>query len=437
VIVNYDGGPLTLTCLEHVRATEWPSDRLDIVLVDNASRDGVVDTVRRRWPDVRVIVSDTNLGFAGGTNLGIGTLDGVDHVAIVNNDVFVPEGWLAPLVDVVEADPTVGAACPKILLASRFLEVELEARSTARLGRGDRRELGPRITGAEVDRRDVLDAVQCWHGFWGPERDDTGRATQWASRHAVARVPVGLDDPTPSTIRLRLEAPAEIEVVLRAGGPATTARVTTSATWHDVAVGSQPVDVVNNAGSVLTPEGFGADRGYLERDDGRYDEPADVFAWCGAAAVLRARYLADVGLLDERLFLYYEDLELSWRGRELGWTYRYVPEVVVRHVHSATAGEHSELARYQNERNRLLVLARHRPLSTVARASWRYLLITGSYTRRDVVSPMLHGRRPRGVIVQTRLRAFFGFLRRAPAMRASRRHDARRARSHAALLGLE
>ena len=101
--------------------------------------------------------------------------------------------------------------------------------------------------------------------------------------------------------------------------------------------------------------GYGGDRGFLEADRGQYDKPADVFAWCGCSVLLRPRYLAEVGLLDERLFLYYEDIDLSWRGRAQGWRYRYVPESVVRHAHTATSVEGSELFQYYVERNRLLV----------------------------------------------------------------------------------
>jgi GT2 family glycosyltransferase len=148
-----------------------------------------------------------------------------------------------------------------------------------------------------------------------------------------------------------------------------------------------------------------------------------VFAWCGAAVVLSARYLADVGLLDERLFLYYEDLELAWRGRERGWRYAYVPESVVRHVHSATTGEHSHLARYQNERNHLLVLARHAAWPTALRAAGESLLVTASYARRDVVSPLLRGDDARPAIVLDRVRAFGGFVRMLPSMARSRRRS--------------
>ena len=107
--------------------------------------------------------------------------------------------------------------------------------------------------------------------------------------------------------------------------------------WHTVPCAGDPFDVVNNVGTHLVGDGYAADRGWLERDNGQYERTEDVFAWCGAAVLLRADYLRDVGTFDERLFLYSEDLELSWRGLRRGWRHRYVPASVVRHVHSATS----------------------------------------------------------------------------------------------------
>ena len=77
----------------------------------------------------------------------------------------------------------------------------------------------------------------------------------------------------------------------------------------------EPRDIVNNVGSIVFEDGYGADRGFLEPDEGQYQEPVEVFAWCGGSVLLRPRYLADVGLFDERFFLYYEDTDLAWRGR--------------------------------------------------------------------------------------------------------------------------
>jgi GT2 family glycosyltransferase len=135
--------------------------------------------------------------------------------------------------------------------------------------------------------------------------------------------------------------------------------------------------MINNVRLELTSNWYGSDGGCIERDESQFDQPADVLALCGAAVLLGPSYLDDAGLFDERIFLYDEDLELLWRGRERGWRYRYAPEGVVRHVHSATSVEGSTLSHHYNERNRSLGLARRAPLR-VGRTILRYILITVS-----------------------------------------------------------
>ena len=153
-----------------------------------------------------------------------------------------------------------------------------------------------------------------------------------------------------------------------------------------------------------------------------------MFAWSGASVLLSRAYLDDVGLFDERYFLYYEDLDLSWRGRLRGWRYRYVPQSVARHVHAASTGLRSPLQDHYVERNRLLTLARNAPGGIAAAAVTRFLLITLSYARRDVISRLLRGERPSVEIVGRRLRAlaaFFGRLPRALVDRRRLRHRRR------------
>jgi GT2 family glycosyltransferase len=204
--------------------------------------------------------------------------------------------------------------------------------------------------------------------------------------------------------------------------------VGTAPAWYPARLEGAPYDVINNVGSAITDDGYGADLGYLERDEGQYAVEEDVFAWCGALVLLRASYLADAGLFDERLFLYYEDLELSWRGRERGWRYRYVPESVVRHVHTASSVEASDRFLYFNERNRLLTLTRHGSGRDVARALARYLLVTASYARRDLVSPLVRHRPVQSATPVRRLRALAGYVAAAPSMLRSRRDATRRIR---------
>ena len=112
--------------------------------------------------------------------------------------------------------------------------------------------------------------------------------------------------------------------------------------WFDVAATGDGIDVINNVGTELLPGGFGVDRGFLEPDEGQFDEPAEVFGWCGAGVLLRRAYLDDVGLFDEDLFVYYEDLELSWRGTERGLA---VP-------HRTDLGRPSRPRRHQRTRRR-------------------------------------------------------------------------------------
>jgi len=416
VVVNYHGGDLTIECLRSLLATDWPADQLEVVVVDNSPDDGIADRVEAELPAVRVIRSDTNRGFAGGCNLGIRALPEADAIALVNNDATVEPGWLTPLVAALDADPRVGAACPKILFASPMVDVRV-ATSTHRRGRGDRRDLGVLCSGARVDDEDVWTRTQLVEGFWGSEPTAPGGPRgQWTHGDALLRIPSGTPEAT-----LCLSSEVAKSVVLTSGDESRTFDIGPEPRWCDIPLDAPAVDIINNVGTIIHADGFGSDRGYLEPDDGRFDEPAEVDAWCGAAVLLARTYLDDVGLLDERLFLYYEDLELSVRGRARGWRYDYVPTSVVRHVHSATSVEDSPLATYYNERNRLLVIARHDSLGTLLRATGRYLTTTASYARRDLASPLARGQRPRGAIVGRRLKALGGFVRRAPGMRSSRR----------------
>jgi GT2 family glycosyltransferase len=163
---------------------------------------------------------------------------------------------------------------------------------------------------------------------------------------------------------------------------------------------------INNVGNVLGPTWELHDRGYGEVDEGQYDQEEDVWGWCGAAVLLRRRYLDDVGHFDERLFLYAEDADLSWRGARRGWRYRYVPSSVVRHEHRASSGhERTPLLDLLNRRNRLVVVTRHGGVRGTAiawtRAFGGIVVAIGT----DLVAPVLRGRRPDTAPLRRRVRA--------------------------------
>jgi GT2 family glycosyltransferase len=425
VVLNYNGGQLVERCVDALLRTEWPDGAFEVVVVDNDSHDGSDAAIAERFPQVRVLSSGANLGFPA-NNLAMTDLDDVDFLALVNNDAFVEPGWLEPLVETLQADPSLGAACPKILFDRGFVDLLIETDGFTPTG-GDTRELGVRISGIEVDGVDQWRAAQFVDGFHAIEHGPGDEATfRWTAPRASLRVPVAAQVPAAATARVRLAGPEGASLRLAVGDAEIKGTVTAQPQWFEIDLAGEPYDVVNNAGSLLVEGGYGADRGFLQRDTGAYDEPADVFAWCGAGVLFPKRYLRHVGVFEPAFFMYYEDTDLSWRGRAQGWRYRYVPESVLRHVHAATSVEGSDLFQHFVERNRLYLLTRNAPARLAFEAIVRYKLTTASYARRDIVRPVLGGHRPSFGLVRRRVRSFLAFLRLLPRALVERRGLRRR-----------
>lgn len=418
VVLNYNGGDMTLRCLRALQSLDWPADELELVVVDNASVDGSADAVAAQFPGVRLLRNPVNTGFVA-NNLALTDLAGVRYVGLVNNDAFVEPGWLRPLVDAMDADPGLGAVSSKMVFAPRFVDAVIDT-PTFRPGPGDPRELGIMVQGVRVGGEDRWGDAQFGEGAWGLEQG-RGGTFQWTAGRAVLRIPFDAADPPPHEAEVLVEAEAPKSVTFSSGEAEVTVEVGTTPRWVTVPLDGAPYDVIQNVGSIVLVDGSGADRGYLERDDGQYEEPVEVFNFCGGSVLFRPGFLTEVGLLDERFFLYYEDTDLSWRGRAQGWRYRYVPGSRLRHIHAATSGEGSPVFAYHVERNRLLMLAKNAPLRLFLIQAFRFTLSTASYARRDIVGPLRRGRRPNTVTVRRRIKAFLGFLRLLPAMLAERR----------------
>jgi GT2 family glycosyltransferase len=429
VILNFDGGQMTIDCLDSVLASDWPDDRLQIVMVDNGSLDDVADRVRAEYPMVTVLEPLANLGFAGGCNLGMRhELAGEPpaFVALINNDATVHRGWLRALYDALRDDPGLGAAAAKMLFADQFLGVDVSVDTTSPYG-GDPRNLGVRLSAVRLDGEPVaVERIAPDEGFWGmeaPHLPDGEEFAVWSGRRGTLRVKH--DGASHQRIALRLSSLAPrvvtVEGVDTAIAQTGTADLGRQAVWAEVAIDPHPYDVINNAGSDLYERGFGGDRGFLQRDEGQYERPAEVFAWCGGAVLLRREYLDQVGLFDDRLFLYYEDTDLSWRGQLAGWRYRYVPDAIVRHRHAASSGVGSPTFRFYTERNRLLVLTKNAPVELAVRQIGGYTWRLAKRTVRDLFLRPLTLRLPTRAEPAHGWRVLRSYLRLAPSMVHERR----------------
>jgi len=245
VVLNWNGLADTLACLESMRRLEYPA--YEVLVVDNGSSDGSPAAIRERFPDVTLIETGENLGFAGGNNVGIRhALEiGADYVLLLNNDTEVSPDFLSRLVEAAEADSQVGMAGPTIYY---------------------------------YDRPEVI---------WS-----AGGEIDW--RRGCTRM-VGLD----------------------------------------------------------------------ERDDGQFGgAPREVDFITGCAVLVRATALRQAGLLDERFFMYYEEVEWCVRTRRAGFRIVHVPQAHIWHKIAPSAQSDSPRVHYYMTRNRLLFLK-------ASRAGWQ------------------------------------------------------------------
>ena len=125
-------------------------------------------------------------------------------------------------------------------------------------------------------------------------------------------------------------------------------------------------DVLDTAGHLLYPDGLNRGRGRLDQDRGQYASCRTALFPSGAAALYTRAMLDDVGLFDERFFLYGDDAELGLRGRVAGWGCAFAPRAVAYHRYSQSAGAYSSLKAFYVERNRVLVLFKLFPFSSIA-----------------------------------------------------------------------
>ena len=113
VIVSYNTRTELENCLQSLHEHP-PRASHEIVVVDNASRDGSVAAARARWPRVRVIALDSNAGFARANNEGIRGSES-ELVLLLNSDTLVPEGAIDGLIAALHELPGASIVGPKIV----------------------------------------------------------------------------------------------------------------------------------------------------------------------------------------------------------------------------------------------------------------------------------------------------------------------------------
>jgi GT2 family glycosyltransferase len=450
VVVSYNGVDLVAPCLHALAAQDLPKDRVQVWVVDNASVDGTQELIREDFPWVRLFGNPRNQGFAGGNNVALRQVD-TPFVALLNQDARPATDWLRRLLEPFEREaevaastepngtrairrdrsPRLAATTSKIVFLPRFLALHLSTGATVP-GTLDTRELGVRVARVTVDGEDVTESVLWDHAAYGPEGsgEQRFRWTRPSGQLLVPLDPTGRGEGTGS-FELGFRIPAEVTkpVVLTWAEGSATIETGSDVEEHKLSVsGAGLVDVLNNAGSVVFVDGYGADRGYQEVDRGQFERPEEVFTFCGAAVLFKTAALREAGVFDDDFFMYYEDTDLAWRLRALGWSISYQPESVVRHIHAASSEEWSPFFTFHVDRNRLLLLTKNASAGLAVREVLRYPVTTASLALRAVAQARSGRQRPALRPTVLRAKVMGSYLRLLPAMLNRRWEISRRAK---------
>lgn len=189
---------------------------------------------------------------------------------------------------------------------------------------------------------------------------------------------------------------------------------------------------LDSAGMLVALDGTSKQRGH-GRPPEDFPVLEEVLLPSGSAALYRRAMLEEIGGFDGSFFLYCEDTDLGLRARWAGWKCLYVPEAVVEHHYSHSAGAASPLKAYYVERNRLFVVAKNFPARMAAAAPFfslaRYLwhvryLLEGRGSAARFRAEGNAGPRMAWYV----LRAHLALLRNARRLRRQRREIRARAR---------
>jgi len=404
VVLNWNSAWFTRRCLAAVMRTDYPADRLEVVLVDNASADGSLEQLRHSFPDLHIVRNDQNLGFAEGCNRAM-RASGADAVALVNNDAVPDPAWLRELVAGLD-DPSVGAVAARLVLEPAFTQLEIQVTG------GSAALESVRVGELEVLDRARLDGVRSvgrpdWPMILDHHVDD--RATLLLPAAEGARL---------LTVRLSGTGTAE----LRTAVDHTEVVLSGAAASVGLRAGEDRQELLNGLGTRLGGDSEGVDR--------FFGEPLDVLAgvgpetvegFCGGGVLLRAAMLDQVGVFDPTFFAYYEDTDLSWRARNAGWRTVTAPDAVIRHAFGGSAGSKARGFFFLNYRNWILTVARNADAAErrrAARSAWDRIKWA---VRANLLSPLKHRRRPDTALVAAWGRVLLGAVLEGPHILRTRR----------------
>lgn len=253
VILNWNGRKFLEEFLPGV--IEHSGNGAEVIIADNASSDGSLEYLTENHPGIRVITFPVNYGFAEGYNQAFRQIE-ADYYVLLNSDIEVTPGWIEPVIEMMEKDPAIGAAQPKLL---------------------------------SYYDRDHFEYAGAAGGF-----------------------------------------------IDSMGYPFCRGRIFQS----------------------------------LEKDDGQYDAPEEIFWATGACMFVRSDVYNELKGLDGDFFAHMEEIDFCWRMKNSGYKVMFCPGSTVYHIGGGTLPKNNARKTYLNIRNNMIMIYKNLP---TGRLYWVYV----------------------------------------------------------------
>ncbi len=443
ITVNWNGKKYLPDLFNSLKDLNYPQEMLQIIMVDNASTDGSGAYVKRRFPYVEVVQLQENLGYAGGNNEGFKRARG-KYIALINNDCIADPDWLCEMLSIFRKssdDAKIGAVGPKVVFFWPYISVQLlsgsiNSRAGIR-GRSGARRLGVRILEARAKSSSSGSKWQSAEikyidGFHAPEADEKRRVSRWTTGNAAMAVPV-YDMEKPTFVELKISSelsPNDLKIVI---GEELIEDIRLGKRVRKIKFKIQPElyvhkkDVINSCGVKINRSLYSRDRGFMNFDEGQYSRVEEIFALSGSSFIIDRQMLEDTGYFDGNFFTYYEDVDLFWRARLMGWKHFFTPNALIRHHHCGSGQEWSYDFTYYVLRNRLLMIFKCGWPGLVLRSLAAFAAAKAIHTA-FYLAQLIRGRKINRIDIGIRFRIFFrlfyllpAFLPRRAAIRSSRK----------------
>ncbi len=434
ITVNYNGVRFLAGLFDSLSRLDYPAEKIEIIMVDNNSSDDSCEFVSRKYPNVKIIRSDKNKGYAGGNNAGFRIARG-EYIALINNDCTVEKQWLSGLVKTLlqqGATLKAGAAGSKVLFFYSYLLLEFNTGGMPLLVNDFIINNGEKCgkLGVCGPQENLCRSIRFISKCSPASRSSDGSVTSWTLNDgAVIAVPIA-DENNDIALTMEISNSADIagELAVSLGEKERKARIFSGQAQPEVSkirleiqkkYFDYKVDLVNSCGIEINRSFYARDRGADAVDAGQYNTADEIFAPSGSSLLISRRMLDETGFFESSFFTYYEDVDLFWRARLKGWKVFFCPESVARHHHCGTGVEWSPLFTYHVLKNRMITIFRCGWCGIFTRSYFAFIA-SAALAAAGCLRQAFHSKRCSRPDIPVRLRIIFEFFYLMPKNLISR-----------------